>query len=53
MGGLIALLVVVLVGVLVSYAHSHRADGKLSAVWDCGQQDCRYRNRSMHRHEPA
>lgn len=50
MGGLTALAVLVLIGFLLTYAHSHRADGRTSAIWDCGQDDCRYRNRAMHRH---
>lgn len=36
---------------LITYAHGPgRADGKPKAVWDCGDADCRYRNRAMHKH---
>jgi hypothetical protein len=50
MAVLIGLMVFVAVGLLITYAHSHRADGKASAVWDCGDATCHYRNRAMHRH---
>lgn len=50
LGGIIALAAFFLVGIVITYAHSHRADGKPSAVWDCGDETCRYRNKSMHRH---
>lgn len=40
--------------ILITYAHGPgRADGKTKAVWDCGIDGCKGRNRYMHKHPAA
>lgn len=46
-GPLLALLIIWFV---MTWAHTHTADGRPPAVWNCGREDCKYRNRTNHRH---
>lgn len=51
MGGVIAVAGLFAFMAFMAYAHGPgRADGKTKAVWDCGIDSCRYRNRNMHKH---
>jgi hypothetical protein len=46
---------VILTGItlLVVIARAWPAGNRTSAVFDCGVEGCRYRNRTNHHHKPA
>jgi hypothetical protein len=50
MATVVFFVVLAVVGAFFAYVHTHRADGREPAVWDCGRDDCSHRNRNTHYH---
>jgi hypothetical protein len=45
------IVLLVLVMAYFAWVQSHPADDRTPAVFNCGREDCKYRNRVNHRHQ--